>query len=1147
MSTEEAQATQTLKRQLTSTDSTNSARKLGSQLLVRSKTDEWSTCLGKKGTQATSIPASLVESIPSARRDWHKELLFNLFQCCEDEELCELDQQVGGSILSKVGKEGNLGGQHIGLLKDDNCEVHSSVLTLVPEVLRDYHPAHSYHDDSLPRNHCVTIKTPEEWKRSNLESNSISQLKVAVASKFFNAFHVAEDGACLPTPEPTKSGEAEGFVKTSNSSAAATEGGLSEASDEVKFEPLALKYNECSLSAISRWAATREDRKCTKDEQEKNNTMDPTTFHRPTALPPFRRCNSCGKWGHYNIECDHLCEKEILQLAESCRVQKALRGFVEEENHAVPRGKRSTELDDSFPLVNIANIAEEAVAQPVAHHGNVLSNETKLVGEAEEDEYLIKSNGCELCGSGFRGEDLLLCDGCDGLFHRQCLNPPLDSVPEGDWFCNACTDYDSDVSSIIHIEGCGGYVIEQRKQSMAEKEASTKERNVCLGFQESCSAAVSIVRRDLSEEQESEYAGSHVASIDNLRHKVDFPPLAPGELCWAKRGAAPKGKIGRDDWWPAMVVLETEYVKAGDNLAPYVVKFFSVHGAGRVRPSEVLPFFEYYEDLGQNALGDCNRLGYEEFRRALNEAMLEIGCTSLAQVLKEARDIRKFAGENRAKCTVLQTKTCSENRSSALGEVAREATLESTARSRTRPSRWDAAHIDLQDGIEILGRAEVDDVDDQVSQITEIRYEGKERRQDSRGSGEDDDSGQQGDYHLPGHDFPPVDNFVGGVVAWVTKKHLEEDARGVADSPNNETENFPDKSEAQLQLGIVSCVDLARGKALVRSIPDAENIVSQINAARVQASYNDDDDDDESAMSLLSLHSASFGASIWVPMDLISLVGKAPTGRAVNLCKAALATSLQEARSLCLKRRSDEAREREETMIELLSMPTMRENDNSQGGSRRRASVGGRSSRKKRKRTLQTSPGSNLNASVSNAGAVSPANSVNIKANGSIHWDCEEYVAGEKGDGDAIFSAERILDDRRRAVGGMEYLIKWKGYEDATWEPEKNILNQKLLIIYKADSLLSALRNTHEATDYGTKTARVVRALEFGKRKLISSTDVIDRERKGRICPFCLEQFRDGSSFGGHSRSHVSEPNYRLMKEVSRIAERDWFDDEASI
>ncbi|KAL0950185.1 hypothetical protein HGRIS_010178 [Hohenbuehelia grisea] len=45
---------------------------------------------------------------------------------------------------------------------------------------------------------------------------------------------------------------------------------------------------------------------------------------------------------------------------------------------------------------------------------------------------------CEICLKTNRGEEMLLCDGCDYGFHMFCLDPPLDSIPKEQWFCYTC-------------------------------------------------------------------------------------------------------------------------------------------------------------------------------------------------------------------------------------------------------------------------------------------------------------------------------------------------------------------------------------------------------------------------------------------------------------------------------------------------------------------------------------------------------------------------------------------------------------------------------------------------------------------------------------------------------------------------------------
>ncbi|KAJ7639289.1 jumonji superfamily protein [Roridomyces roridus] len=45
---------------------------------------------------------------------------------------------------------------------------------------------------------------------------------------------------------------------------------------------------------------------------------------------------------------------------------------------------------------------------------------------------------CEICHKKNRGEEMLLCDGCDCGFHMFCLDPPLESIPKDAWYCYTC-------------------------------------------------------------------------------------------------------------------------------------------------------------------------------------------------------------------------------------------------------------------------------------------------------------------------------------------------------------------------------------------------------------------------------------------------------------------------------------------------------------------------------------------------------------------------------------------------------------------------------------------------------------------------------------------------------------------------------------
>mmetsp|Transcript_22941 Transcript_22941/g.48531 ORF Transcript_22941/g.48531 Transcript_22941/m.48531 type:complete len:534 (+) Transcript_22941:3-1604(+) len=89
-------------------------------------------------------------------------------------------------------------------------------------------------------------------------------------------------------------------------------------------------------------------------------------------------------------------------------------------------------------------------AKSTSRNSLKLSNNKKVAKEndntsnykrsALSDDSSVSSNdsGCGVCGFDDDHANLLLCEGCDTEIHTYCLNPPLEKVPEGDWFCDTC-------------------------------------------------------------------------------------------------------------------------------------------------------------------------------------------------------------------------------------------------------------------------------------------------------------------------------------------------------------------------------------------------------------------------------------------------------------------------------------------------------------------------------------------------------------------------------------------------------------------------------------------------------------------------------------------------------------------------------------
>lgn len=61
----------------------------------------------------------------------------------------------------------------------------------------------------------------------------------------------------------------------------------------------------------------------------------------------------------------------------------------------------------------------------------VLKNERHLLKKWDNGH----NDLCEVCGYG---GDVLCCDYCNIVYHKECLRPPLQKIPDGDWACPAC-------------------------------------------------------------------------------------------------------------------------------------------------------------------------------------------------------------------------------------------------------------------------------------------------------------------------------------------------------------------------------------------------------------------------------------------------------------------------------------------------------------------------------------------------------------------------------------------------------------------------------------------------------------------------------------------------------------------------------------
>lgn len=96
-------------------------------------------------------------------------------------------------------------------------------------------------------------------------------------------------------------------------------------------------------------------------------------------------------------------------------------------------------------------------------------------------ELVESSDVCQVCQSeksktGDDEKDVLLeCERCEHPYHLQCLDPPLDAVPEGEWQCPVCVE-DGEASEDADAQAASKKKGQKNGSAKAAPASSNKKR-----------------------------------------------------------------------------------------------------------------------------------------------------------------------------------------------------------------------------------------------------------------------------------------------------------------------------------------------------------------------------------------------------------------------------------------------------------------------------------------------------------------------------------------------------------------------------------------------------------------------------------------------------------------------------------------------
>lgn len=85
---------------------------------------------------------------------------------------------------------------------------------------------------------------------------------------------------------------------------------------------------------------------------------------------------------------------------------------------------------------------DRIMASQAGRQGSMSPDLKQLISDAPQTGGKGKSipsghgeEGCKVCGRDEDHANLLLCEACNEEYHTYCLDPPLECVPDDDWFC----------------------------------------------------------------------------------------------------------------------------------------------------------------------------------------------------------------------------------------------------------------------------------------------------------------------------------------------------------------------------------------------------------------------------------------------------------------------------------------------------------------------------------------------------------------------------------------------------------------------------------------------------------------------------------------------------------------------------------------
>ena len=174
------------------------------------------------------------------------------------------------------------------------------------------------------------------------------------------------------------------------------------------------------------------------------------------AIPDMGKCRFCNKmFSKYGIKKhETACMRVQAEKQTSNDDNEIMELENEEVDVVIDQGVAVTQdltpckyCGNFFSKYGLKNHETACMRADDGNNNGQKVNSTKKSGKgsnrgptlSDDSSVTSTESGCQVCGFDDDHANLLLCEGCETELHTYCLDPPLEKVPEGDWFCGKNT------------------------------------------------------------------------------------------------------------------------------------------------------------------------------------------------------------------------------------------------------------------------------------------------------------------------------------------------------------------------------------------------------------------------------------------------------------------------------------------------------------------------------------------------------------------------------------------------------------------------------------------------------------------------------------------------------------------------------------